>query len=71
MNKKVSSKSIDKDILNRTHTKYSSEEKILIIRWHLRRREHSSLCCREGMPATLYTNAGAKVVLSGSRKETA
>jgi transposase len=55
MKKKVSSESIAKDIRRRTHTKYSSEEKIRIVLEGIRGEESiANLCRREGMPNNLY-----------------
>ena len=68
MNKKVSSEKVIKDILRRTRTKYSSEEKIRIVLEGIRGEESiANLCRREGMPDNLYS---LEQGLSGSRQET-
>jgi transposase len=55
MNKKVSSRSVVKDILRRIRKKYSSEEKIPIVIDGLGRSGSiSNLFHREGIPAKLY-----------------
>ena len=55
MDKKVSSKSVVKDIRHRTRKKYSSEEKIRIVIGGLRGEDSIfSLCRRESILVNLY-----------------
>jgi transposase len=70
MKKEVSSDSIVRDILSRIHTKYSSEENNVLLNGIRGEESIASLCRHKVMPATIYTNAGAKV-LTGRRKKTA